>query len=115
MIWACFPAQVMGRPRKWSDRDCLDAILYLLYSGCRWSELGPEFPPRSTVHDRFSRTMPITAQQKSDLALKGLESLVEVDSRWFSLGHRTAGFFNLSRISRRSTFKRVVNNLLRHV
>jgi transposase len=44
----------MGRPRKWSNRDCLDAILYLLYSGYRWSELGPEFPPRSTVHDRFS-------------------------------------------------------------
>jgi transposase len=54
LIWACFPGQVMGRPRKWSDRDCLDAILYLLHSGGRWGELGPEFPPKSTVHDRFS-------------------------------------------------------------
>ena len=54
LVWACFPDQVMGRPRKWSDLDCLDAILYLLHSGGRWSELGPDFPPRSTVHDRFS-------------------------------------------------------------
>lgn len=54
LVWACFPDQVMGRPRKWSDRDCLDAILYLLHSGGRWSEIGPGFPPRSTVHDRFS-------------------------------------------------------------
>ena len=54
LILVCFPDQVMGRPRKWSDRDCLDAILYLLHSGGRWSELGPGFPPRSTVHDRFS-------------------------------------------------------------
>jgi transposase len=54
LIWACFPDQVMGRPRKWSDRSCLDAILYLLHSGGRWSELGVGFPPKSTVHDRFS-------------------------------------------------------------
>ena len=54
LVWACFPDPVMGRPRKWSDRDCLDTILYLLHSGGRWSELGSEFPPRSTVHDRFS-------------------------------------------------------------
>ncbi len=54
LIWACFPDQVMGRPRKWSDRACLDAVLYLLHSGGRWEELGAEFPPKSTVHDRFS-------------------------------------------------------------
>ena len=54
LIWVCFPNQVMGRPRRWSNRECLDAVLYVLHSGCRWEELPKEFPPRSTVHDRFS-------------------------------------------------------------
>ena len=54
LIWACFPDQVMGKPRKWSDRECLDAVLYVLHAGCKWEDLPNEFPPRSTVHDRFS-------------------------------------------------------------
>lgn len=54
LIWACFPEQHMGRPRKWNDRECLDAVLYLLHSGGRWEDLPGEFPPRTTVHDRFT-------------------------------------------------------------
>lgn len=54
LIWACFPDQHMGRPRKWGDRACLDAVLYLLHSGGRWEDLPAEFPPRTTVHDRFA-------------------------------------------------------------
>lgn len=42
----------MGRPRR-DDRECLNAILYVLSTGCRWSELPSWFPPKSTVHDRF--------------------------------------------------------------
>jgi len=46
------PEQTRGRPRK-QDRAILDAILYVLSTDCRWSELPPEFPHRSTVHHRF--------------------------------------------------------------
>jgi putative transposase len=31
----------------------LDAIFYVLYTGCRWEELPRTFPPKSTVHKRF--------------------------------------------------------------
>ncbi len=37
-----------------SARACLDAIRYVLKSGCQWSLLPKEFPPKSTVHDAFS-------------------------------------------------------------
>jgi transposase len=46
------PVQETGRPRT-RDRDVLNAILYVLHTGCRWAELPPQFPPKSTVHDRF--------------------------------------------------------------
>ena len=54
LIWACFPDQHMGRPRRWSDRECLDAVLYVLHTGCRWKELPSGFPPKSTAYDRFT-------------------------------------------------------------
>ena len=53
-IESCFPQQHMGRPRRWNDRDCLDALFYILYSGSRWNDLPKEFPPCTSVYDRFS-------------------------------------------------------------
>src|SRR5581483_1058036 len=42
-----------GRPRQ-SDRACLEAILYVLRTGCRWKALGRlGLCPGSTAHDRF--------------------------------------------------------------
>lgn len=47
------PLQERGRPRT-RDRDILNAILYVLITGCRWDELPKnQFPPKSTVHQRF--------------------------------------------------------------
>ena len=37
-----------------SARACLDAIRYVLKSGCQWSLLPKEFAPKSTVHDALS-------------------------------------------------------------
>ena len=48
-----FPKQHMGRPRRWSDRECLEAVLYVLSTGCRWKELPSSFPPKSTAYDRY--------------------------------------------------------------
>lgn len=46
------PKQERGRPRT-RDREMMDAILYILWSGCRWEELPADFPPRASVHRRF--------------------------------------------------------------
>ncbi len=44
-----------GRPRKTDLRHALDAILYILRTGCQWRYLPRDFPPRSTVWRYFDR------------------------------------------------------------
>jgi putative transposase len=39
-----------GRPAKWSRRELLDAIFYLLRSGEAWRLLPHDFPPWQTVY-----------------------------------------------------------------
>jgi transposase len=46
------PKQKTGRPRT-RNREILEAILYILSTGCRWEELPQCFPPKMTVFDRF--------------------------------------------------------------
>ena len=45
----------IGRPREVDLREVLDAIFYLLRTGCPWRLLPKEFPPRSTVFGYFRR------------------------------------------------------------
>src|SRR5947209_14068082 len=44
-----------GRPRKTSMRDVLDAIFYVLRTGCQWRYLPKDFPPKSTAWGYFSQ------------------------------------------------------------
>src|ERR1700712_3924218 len=45
-----------GRPqRAESARRSLNAIRYLLKTGCQWRMLPKEYPSRTTVHDAWSR------------------------------------------------------------
>jgi transposase len=50
------PADPGGRPRKTDMRAAMNAIFYLLRTGCPWRYLprGP-FPPRSTVYNIFRK------------------------------------------------------------
>lgn len=45
----------LGRPRTTDLRAVLDAIFYLLRTGCQWRLLPKQFPPRSTVFGYFRR------------------------------------------------------------
>lgn len=45
----------LGRPRKVDLRAVVDAILYILGTGCQWRALPKDFPPRSTVQGYFYR------------------------------------------------------------
>ena len=44
-----------GRPRKVDLREVVNAILYILATGCQWRALPKDFPPRSTVQGYFYR------------------------------------------------------------
>jgi len=45
----------LGRPRKADLRAVVNAILYVLATGCQWRALPKDFPPRSTVQGYFYR------------------------------------------------------------
>lgn len=49
------PRRLLGRPRWVSLRAVLDALLYVLSTGCQWRALPRDFPARSTVQGYFYR------------------------------------------------------------
>jgi putative transposase len=52
----CLPTpKAEGRPRTHSLRDVLDAIFYVLKSGCHWRLLPHDFPHWSTVYYHFRK------------------------------------------------------------
>jgi transposase len=48
------PVSSGGRPRKTNLRDVMDAIFYILRTGCQWRYLPKDFPPKSTVWRYFN-------------------------------------------------------------
>lgn len=44
-----------GRPRTTDVREVVNAILYVLRSGCAWHLIPHDFPPSGTVYDYFRR------------------------------------------------------------
>ena len=45
----------MGRPRKHDIRSIINAIRYVMRSGCQWRLLPKNFPPWQTVYDYYLR------------------------------------------------------------
>jgi len=53
LIERLIPVYPGGRPRTTDLRDVVDAIFYLLRTGCQWRYLPKDFPPKSTVWRYF--------------------------------------------------------------
>ena len=49
------PLFVGMRNRKWDKRELLNAVLYLVKTGCQWRNLPHDFPPYPTVYSFFRR------------------------------------------------------------
>ena len=49
------PVSTVGRPRQVSLRQVVNAILYVLKTGCQWRQLPREFPAWTAVYDYFYR------------------------------------------------------------
>ena len=72
MAFAAFflPARCcVGRPREVDLRAVVNAILYILATGCQWRALPKDFPPRSTVQYYFYRWRDRRIWQRINLAL----------------------------------------------
>jgi transposase len=48
------PAKRGGRRREVDVREVVNAIFYVLSTGCQWKALPEDLPPRSTVHSYFT-------------------------------------------------------------
>ncbi|MCP4923663.1 MAG: transposase [bacterium] len=44
-----------GKSRKHPQRHLIDAVFYLIKTGCQWRQLPRDFPPYSTVHSFYWR------------------------------------------------------------
>src|SRR5262249_40319894 len=53
LVEPLIPVYPGGRPRSTSMRDVLDAIFYIVRTGCQWRYLPKDFPPKSTVWGYF--------------------------------------------------------------
>ena len=49
------PPKSGGRPQVWPLREILNAIFYLLRTGCSWRQLPSDLPPWRTVYRYFRR------------------------------------------------------------
>lgn len=47
------PARRGGRKREVDVREVVNAIFYVLSTGCQWGALPKDLPPKSTAHDYF--------------------------------------------------------------
>ena len=47
------PARRGGRKRSIDIREVLNAIFYVLWTGCQWKALPKDLPPKSTAHYYF--------------------------------------------------------------
>jgi putative transposase len=55
LIMDFFPTHRRGRPRKWEMWQILNAILYVVRTGCQWRMLPTNLPPWQTVYGYFRR------------------------------------------------------------
>ena len=79
------PAPPGGRPRKTDVRDVVDAILYILRTGCQWRYLPSDLPPKSTVwryFDRWRRDGTLEKKKGTFLFLHLPESPVNAENTW---------------------------------
>jgi putative transposase len=75
-----------GRPRV-PERDCADAIFYVLRTGCQWQALDQtELCAHSTAHDRFQEWLQAGVFLKLwQAGVKRFEELYGIDWEWLSM------------------------------
>jgi putative transposase len=69
-----------GRPRRWSTREILNGIFYVLRGGIAWRLLPSDLPPKSTVYEYFAAWRENGTWQQMVDALRGAVRLAEAPS-----------------------------------
>jgi len=66
-------SEVRGRKPKYAVREIMNAIYYVLRTGCSWRNLPHDFPPWQSVFTRFRRFRDAGVFEKLHLRLLALE------------------------------------------
>jgi transposase len=78
-----------GRPRM-DDRKALDAMFYVLRTGCQWKALPRCLGGASTVHDRFQEWVEQGVFERMwELGLEQYSEEVGIDWEWMSMDGAT--------------------------
>ena len=76
----------LGRPRKVDLRNVVEAILYVLSTGCQWKAMPREFGSGSAIHEYFQEWVRSGIFAKLwRCALEEYEALKGIDWEWQSL------------------------------
>jgi putative transposase len=59
------PAKTGRRPRTTNMGKVVNAIFYVLKTGCQWANLPGDFPPVSTVFDYYTQSQAFSSQTTS--------------------------------------------------
>ena len=75
-----------GKPRT-SDRQCADAIFYVLRTGCQWGALDATgLCPHSTAHDRFQQWVKAGVfRRRWQAGVEQVDDLQGLEWRWLSM------------------------------
>ena len=71
------PANTGGRPEKHPRRTVVDAIFYVVRTGCSWRQRPAVFPPWQTVYWYFVRFEQVKATEESLPVVRGQLRLPE--------------------------------------
>ena len=86
------PGRRGGRPRGVNLREVLNAIFYVLATGCQWQALPKDLPPKSTVYryfcdwshdgtlDRIHHALYVKCREKLDLEASPTACVVDSQS-----------------------------------
>lgn len=76
-----------GRPLKHSKYHILNAILYVLKTGCQWRQLPKDFPPWQTTYTQFKRWKEIGIFEYINKKITQETKEVLIDSRSVRSSH----------------------------
>ena len=75
-----------GRPRTTEEREVVNAVFYVIKSGCQWRMLPHDFPPHQTIYEFFTAWQKDGTWQKIHDALRSQVRLAAGKKRQPSAG-----------------------------
>jgi transposase len=119
------PAKRGGRKRTVDVREVLNAIFYILWTGCQWKALPKDLPPKSTVHDylelwnwdgtleRIHHALYVAVREKEGREASPTAAIIDSQSAKGALKGGLCSILQATTRARRSTVARGTSSSIR--